>query len=78
MFLKENKEEEIDLLKLNVLKYFLEDGFWFCFCFFGIELKVKFYFVVKGIFLEDSEKCFVVFFDDVMKMVDDIVEVIVK
>lgn len=45
--LKENKEEEIDLPKSNVLKYFTEDGSWFCLRPSGTEPKVKFYFAVK-------------------------------
>ncbi|MCY8264856.1 phospho-sugar mutase, partial [Bacillus haynesii] len=46
--LKENKTETIDLPKSNVLKYFLEDGSWFCLRPSGTEPKVKFYFAVKG------------------------------
>ncbi|MDO8224258.1 phosphoglucomutase [Bacillus cabrialesii] len=72
--LKENKEEAIDLPKSNVLKYFLEDGSWFCLRPSGTEPKVKFYFAVKGTSLEDSEKRLASLTDDVMKTVDDIVE----
>ncbi|KAF1680392.1 MULTISPECIES: phosphoglucomutase [Bacillus] len=72
--LKENKEEAIDLPKSNVLKYFLEDGSWFCLRPSGTEPKVKFYFAVKGTSLEDSEKRLASLADDVMKTVDDIVE----
>lgn len=42
--LTESKEEAIDLPKSNVLKYFLEDGSWFCLRPSGTEPKVKFYF----------------------------------
>lgn len=76
--LKENKEEEIDLPKSNVLKYFLEDGSWFCLRPSGTEPKVKFYFAVKGTSLEDSEKRLAALSDDVMKTVDDIVEATAK
>ncbi|MCY9399264.1 phospho-sugar mutase, partial [Bacillus haynesii] len=53
--LKENKTETIDLPTSNVLKYFLEDGSWFCLRPSGTEPKVKFYFAVKGRTNEDSE-----------------------
>ncbi|NTU26971.1 phosphoglucomutase [Bacillus tequilensis] len=76
--LKENKEEAIDLPKSNVLKYFLEDGSWFCLRPSGTEPKVKFYFAVKGTSLEDSEKRLAALSDDVMKTVDDIVEATAK
>ncbi|RJS58411.1 phosphoglucomutase [Bacillus subtilis] len=76
--LKENKEEAIDLPKSNVLKYFLEDGSWFCLRPSGTEPKVKFYFAVKGTSLVDSEKRLASLTDDVMKTVDDIVEATAK
>ncbi|MCM2582574.1 phosphoglucomutase [Bacillus stercoris] len=72
--LTENKEEAIDLPKSNVLKYFLEDGSWFCLRPSGTEPKVKFYFAVKGLSLEDSEKRLAALSEDVMKTVDEIVE----
>lgn len=72
--LTESKEEAIDLPKSNVLKYFLEDGSWFCLRPSGTEPKVKFYFAVKGSSLEDSEKRLAVLSEDVMKTVDEIVE----
>ncbi|WP_416723734.1 phosphoglucomutase [Bacillus stercoris] len=72
--LTENKEEAIDLPKSNVLKYFLEDGSWFCLRPSGTEPKVKFYFAVKGSSLEDSEKRLATLSEDVMKTVDEIVE----
>jgi phosphoglucomutase len=46
----------ITLPKSNVLKYFLEDGSWFCIRPSGTEPKIKFYFGVKGDSLEDSEQ----------------------
>ncbi|WP_340035022.1 phosphoglucomutase [Bacillus sp. FSL K6-0993] len=72
--LTENKEEAIDLPKSNVLKYFLEDGSWFCLRPSGTEPKVKFYFAVKGSSLEDSEQRLAFLSEDVMKTVDEIVE----
>lgn len=44
------REELIDLPVSNVLKYKLEDGYWFCVRPSGTEPKIKFYFGVK----EDS------------------------
>lgn len=49
-------EEQIDLPRSNVLKFFLEDGSWICVRPSGTEPKVKFYFGVKGETLEDSQK----------------------
>ncbi|CAF1760863.1 Phosphoglucomutase [Bacillus subtilis] len=72
--LTENKEEAIDLPKSNVLKYFLEDGSWFCLRPSGTEPKVKFYFAVKGSSLEDSKQRLAALSEDVMKTVDEIVE----
>lgn len=72
--LTENKEEAIDLPKSNVLKYFLEDGSWFCLRPSGTEPKVKFYFAVKGSSLEDSEQRLASLSEGVMKTVDEIVE----
>ncbi|MEG7335305.1 phosphoglucomutase [Bacillus sp. 0102A] len=78
MLLTENKEEAIGLPTSNVLKYFLEDGSWFCLRPSGTEPKVKFYFAVKGTSLEDSEKLLAALSDDVMKTVDEIVEATAK
>ncbi|WP_286058820.1 phospho-sugar mutase [Bacillus mojavensis] len=78
MVLTENKEEAIDLPKSNVLKYFLEDGSWFCLRPSGTEPKVKFYFAVKGTSLQDSEQRLAALSDDVMKTVDEIVEATAK
>ncbi|MCY8347507.1 phospho-sugar mutase [Bacillus haynesii] len=72
--LKENKTETIDLPKSNVLKYFLEDGSWFCLRPSGTEPKVKFYFAVKGRTNEDSEALLHQLTDEVMKKIDDIVK----
>ncbi|XPD20464.1 phospho-sugar mutase [Bacillus haimaensis] len=46
----------IKLPKSNVLKFFLEDGSWFCLRPSGTEPKIKFYFGVKGNSLEESKK----------------------
>ena len=69
-----HREENIDLPKSNVLKYFLEDGSWFCLRPSGTEPKVKFYFAVKGTSLQDSEQRLAALSDAVMKTVDSIVE----
>ncbi|MCH1627640.1 phospho-sugar mutase [Fredinandcohnia quinoae] len=60
---------EINLPKSNVLKYFLEDGSWFCLRPSGTEPKVKFYFGVKGNSLENSEKVLESISTDVMEQV---------
>ncbi|QRV10403.1 phospho-sugar mutase [Bacillus velezensis] len=70
----DHHEEDIDLPKSNVLKYFLEDGSWFCLRPSGTEPKVKFYFAVKGTFLQDSEQRLAALSEAVMKTVDGIVE----
>lgn len=72
--LKENKRETIDLPKSNVLKYFIEDGSWFCLRPSGTEPKVKFYFAVKGRTNEESEALLNQLTDEVMKKIDDIVK----
>ncbi|MDM5190564.1 phospho-sugar mutase [Bacillus sp. DX4.1] len=48
--------EEIYLPKSNVLKYYLEDGSWFCLRPSGTEPKIKFYFGVQGDSLQHSEE----------------------
>ncbi|MFP3671311.1 phospho-sugar mutase [Bacillus sp. SIMBA_031] len=70
----DHHEEDIDLPKSNVLKYFLEDGSWFCLRPSGTEPKVKFYFAVKGTSLQDSEQRLASLSEAVMKTVDGIVE----
>ncbi|WP_066172816.1 phospho-sugar mutase [Bacillus marinisedimentorum] len=49
-------KNDIDLPKSNVLKYFLEDGSWFCLRPSGTEPKIKFYFGVNAETLEGSEQ----------------------
>jgi len=47
-------ETLIDLPKSNVIKYYLEDGSWFCLRPSGTEPKAKFYFSVNSSTLEES------------------------
>lgn len=54
--LSNGKLNPISLPKSNVLKYFLEDGSWFCVRSSGTEPKCKFYFAVKGSSLNESEQ----------------------
>jgi len=54
--LSNGKLNPISLPKSNVLKYFLEDGSWFCVRPSGTEPKCKFYFAVKGSSLNESEQ----------------------
>ncbi|WP_078549327.1 phospho-sugar mutase [Litchfieldia alkalitelluris] len=66
-------KQNIDLPKSNVLKYFLEDGSWFCLRPSGTEPKVKFYFGVKGNSLEHSEETLKEISGDVMKQIHDLI-----
>lgn len=66
---EEGQKEEITLPKSNVLKYFLEDGTWFCFRPSGTEPKVKFYFGTKGNSLKDSQNTLNSISSDVMEQV---------
>ncbi|MET3696853.1 alpha-phosphoglucomutase [Bacillus oleivorans] len=50
------ENEKIYLPSSNVLKYYLEDGSWFCVRPSGTEPKCKFYFAVKGTSLKNSEE----------------------
>ncbi|MBA2874721.1 phospho-sugar mutase [Thermaerobacillus caldiproteolyticus] len=63
------EKTEIILPKSNVLKYFLEDGSWFCLRPSGTEPKAKVYFGVKGHSLADSEKQLEQLSNAVMKQV---------
>ncbi len=54
--LEEKRSETITLPKSNVLKYKLENGAWFCIRPSGTEPKIKFYFGVKEVSPEESEK----------------------
>lgn len=72
--IEEGKKEDITLPKSNVLKYFLEDGSWFCLRPSGTEPKVKFYFGVKGNSLEDSQNVLNSISSDVMEQVHSILK----
>ncbi|PEX84828.1 phospho-sugar mutase [Bacillus cereus] len=61
--------EEIHLPKSNVLKYYLEDGSWFCLRPSGTEPKIKFYFGVQGSTLQHSEKKLESIKNDIMNRV---------
>jgi len=50
------QQEVIDLLSSNVLKFWLQDGSWFAIRPSGTEPKVKFYFSVKEVTQNRSEK----------------------
>jgi len=74
-YLDNGNTEGIDLPKSNVLKYFLEDGSWFCLRPSGTEPKVKFYFGVKGDSLENSKVAVTSISRDVMAQVNDLLKV---
>ncbi|PHD62592.1 phospho-sugar mutase [Bacillus wiedmannii] len=61
--------EEIHLPKSNVLKYYLEDGSWFCLRPSGTEPKIKFYFGVQGSTLQHSEEKLESIKNDIMNRV---------
>ncbi|MGD6818991.1 phospho-sugar mutase [Metabacillus sp. 113a] len=67
------EKEEINLPKSNVLKYFLEDGTWFCLRPSGTEPKIKFYFAVKGTSLDDAEQRLAHIEKSVMETVEEII-----
>lgn len=71
----DGRVENIDLPKSNVLKYFLEDGSWFCLRPSGTEPKVKFYFGVKGTSLEDSAQKLETISTDLMNQIDQLITV---
>ncbi|MEH6943573.1 phospho-sugar mutase [Bacillus sp. JJ722] len=66
--MNQHKEETL-LPKSNVLKFFLEDGSWFCIRPSGTEPKIKFYFDVNGLSMEDSERKFNKMKDFIMQRV---------
>ncbi|MEH6943103.1 phospho-sugar mutase [Bacillus sp. JJ722] len=69
MDLKSQKREAIFLPKSNVLKFFLEDGSWFCVRPSGTEPKIKFYFDIRGKSMEESESKFHIIKDSILKRV---------
>ncbi len=68
-----NKEEEIDLPKSNVLKYFLDDGTWVCLRPSGTEPKIKFYFGVKGNSMDEVKDTLSDTIDDFMKQISALI-----
>lgn len=66
-----NVNSPINLPKSNVLKYYLADGSWFCLRPSGTEPKVKFYFGVKAVTLEESQNKLETLQQAVMKRVND-------
>ena len=54
--LETGEEEKTGLPNSNVLYYDLADGAWLCVRPSGTEPKVKFYYGVKGVSLEDAEQ----------------------
>ncbi|QQZ10055.1 phospho-sugar mutase [Heyndrickxia vini] len=64
-----NKKETINLPSSNVLKFYLEDGSWFCARPSGTEPKVKFYFGVKAGSLKKSEELNTKLQEEVMGLV---------
>lgn len=70
----ENRTEGIHLPKSNVLKYFLEDGSWFCLRPSGTEPKVKFYFGVKGASLDDSAEKLNAISTDLMSKIEQLIK----
>ena len=69
----ENVEEEINLPKSNVLKYFLDDGTWVCLRPSGTEPKIKFYFGVKGDSMEGAKEKLSTTIDDFMKSIHSLI-----
>ncbi|WP_102347538.1 phospho-sugar mutase [Bacillus sp. Marseille-P3661] len=70
---EEGITEKIELPSSNVLKYFLEDGSWFCIRPSGTEPKVKFYFGVKGTSLQDSQLRLETISNDLMNRINELV-----
>jgi phosphoglucomutase len=68
-------KDKIELPSSNVLKYYLEDGSWFCVRPSGTEPKAKFYFGVKGTSLEDSQNKLEKLENSVMERVRELVSV---
>ncbi len=65
-------ESLINLPKSNVIKYYLEEGSWFCLRPSGTEPKAKFYFSVKSQSLELSMKKLLDIKEAVMNKVDEV------
>ncbi|MGN1401013.1 MAG: phospho-sugar mutase [Bacillus sp. (in: firmicutes)] len=70
----ENSEASSILLpKSNVLKFYCQDGSWFCLRPSGTEPKIKFYFGVRGENQYHSEKMLAAIQSGVMQMVEEVV-----
>lgn len=69
--LESGKTESIALPSSNVLKFFTDDGSWFCLRPSGTEPKVKFYFGVKGETFKQTEEKLLQLKMDVMAMVHE-------
>jgi len=67
-------ESVIDLPKSNVIKYYLEDGSWFCLRPSGTEPKAKFYFSVTSPSLEESTTKLQALKTGVMAQVNRVIE----
>lgn len=65
------QQETMDLPSSNVLKYWLKDGSWFAIRPSGTEPKVKFYFGVKQVTENRSEKRLQEIQTNVMSEVED-------
>jgi phosphoglucomutase len=63
--------KKISLPSSNVLKYYLQDGSWFCIRPSGTEPKAKFYFGVKGTSLQNSADRLAQLEEDVMRWVEN-------
>ncbi|MGE6754755.1 phospho-sugar mutase [Rossellomorea sp. NPDC071047] len=75
MYPESGNKETIDLPKSNVIKYFLQDGSWFCLRPSGTEPKAKFYFGVQGVSQKDSQVKLQKIEQDVMERVNKIITV---
>jgi len=63
-------KEKLLLPSSNVLKYWLEDGSWFCLRPSGTEPKIKFYFGVEGNHQDEATKKLKQLKTDVLKMIN--------
>ncbi|MBM7646903.1 phosphoglucomutase [Scopulibacillus daqui] len=72
-YIKNRKEETVNLPVSNVLKYKLEDGSWFCMRPSGTEPKIKFYFGVKGESEEESASRLQAVKEDIMGQIGQII-----
>lgn len=70
---KQNIEENINLPKSDVLKFYLEDGSWICLRPSGTEPKVKFYFSVYTESLEESNEKLQSLTEDFMKQIRSLI-----